>query len=110
MVRLASKASCIAGAAAENESNAALGAPSAVGIRPSGFPWRRIGGMMPAMPRDPYIRDKFTREVNHARQKAKDYFAQYPKDLFEAEVESWRDLKCSNIEFTMKRLREPKPS
>jgi hypothetical protein len=48
--------------------------------------------------------------VNHARQKAKDYFAQYPKDLFEAEVESWRDLGCSNIEFTMKRLREPKPS
>jgi hypothetical protein len=43
---------------------------------------------MAAMPRDPYIRDKFTREVNHARKKAQDYFAQYPKDLFEAEVES----------------------
>jgi hypothetical protein len=60
--------------------------------------------------RDPYIRDKFTRDVSHARKKAQDYLAQYPKDLFETEVESWRDLQCSNIEFTMKRLREPKPS
>jgi hypothetical protein len=62
------------------------------------------------MPREPYIREKYTREVSHARKQAQDYFAKYPKDLFETEVESWRDLQCSNIEFTMKRLREPKPS
>jgi hypothetical protein len=46
------------------------------------------------MPRDPYILDKLTKEVSHARKKAKDYFEWYPKDLFETEVESWRDL-CS---------------
>jgi hypothetical protein len=66
--------------------------------------------MMPPCSANPYIRDKFTREVSHARKKAKDYFARYPKDPFETEIESWRDLQCSNIEFTMKRLREPKPS
>jgi len=74
---------------------------------------------MPPVPRDPYRstfrkgkygKPKFTREVSHAREVACDYFARYPKELFETEVESWRDLQCSNIEFTMKRLREPKPS
>jgi hypothetical protein len=38
------------------------------------------------MPAIPYIRDKFTREVSHAREKAQDYLAQYPKDLSETEV------------------------
>jgi hypothetical protein len=31
----------------------------------------------------------------------------YPKDRYQTEVESWRNLQSSNIEFTMKRLREP---
>jgi hypothetical protein len=62
------------------------------------------------VPFDPYVRDKFTKEVSHARKQAREYFARYPKDLFETEIESWRELQCSNIEFTMKRLREPKPS
>ena len=39
---------------------------------------------------------------------AQEYFAKYPKDLFETQVEGWRDLQCYNIEFVMKRLREPK--
>jgi len=30
---------------------------------PSGFPRHRFGEMMAVMPRDPYIRDKFTREI-----------------------------------------------
>jgi hypothetical protein len=30
-----------------------------------------------------------------------------PKDPFIREVESWRNLQSQNIEFTMKRLREP---
>jgi hypothetical protein len=31
----------------------------------------------------------------------------YPKDRYQTEVESWRILQSANIEFTMKRLREP---
>ena len=59
-------------------------------------------------PRDPYIREKFTREISHARKVAREYLAKYPKDRYETEVESWADIQSYNIEFTMKRLREPK--
>ena len=60
------------------------------------------------MPRDPYIRDKFTREISHARKVARDYFERYPKDRYDTVVESWADIQSYNIEFVMKRLREPK--
>jgi len=60
------------------------------------------------MPRDPYVRDKFTREIQTARQVARDYLKRYPKDRYDTVVESWADIQCSNIEFVMKRLREPK--
>ena len=59
------------------------------------------------MPRDPFIREKFTRERSAARKLAKEYFERYPKNRYQTEVESWRDLQSDNIEFTMKRLREP---
>jgi len=36
-----------------------------------------------------------------------EYFERYPKDRYQTEVESWRPLQSFNIEFTMKRLREP---
>jgi hypothetical protein len=29
------------------------------------------------------------------------------RQLYQTEVESWRELQSQNIEFTMKRLREP---
>jgi hypothetical protein len=60
------------------------------------------------MPRDPYVRDKFTREIKAARKVAREYLKRYPKDWYETEVEGWRGLQCYNIEFVMKRLREPK--
>ena len=42
------------------------------------------------------------------RQKARlEYFERFPKDWYMTEVESWRETQSSNIEFTMKRLREP---
>jgi hypothetical protein len=59
------------------------------------------------MPRDPFIREKFTKEQTAARKFAKEYFERYPKDRYQTEVESWRHLQSANIEFTMKRLREP---
>ncbi len=51
------------------------------------------------MPRDPFIRD--------ARKLAAEYFQRFPKERYQTEVESWRHLQSQNIEFTMKRLREP---
>ena len=60
------------------------------------------------MPRDPYIREKFTRDLSFARQLAKEYLKRYPKDQYETKVESWRQIQSQNIEFTMRRLREPK--
>jgi hypothetical protein len=56
---------------------------------------------------DPYVREKFTREHGEARRVAREYFAKYPKDRYQTEVESWRHLQSRNYEFTMKRLREP---
>ena len=60
------------------------------------------------MPRDPYIREKFTRDLSIARQLAREYLQRYPKDRYETEVESWRQIQSHNIEFVMKRLRQSK--
>jgi hypothetical protein len=57
--------------------------------------------------RDPYIHEKYTRERSAARKLAQEYFKRFPKDRYQTEVESWRLLQSANIEFTMKRLREP---
>jgi hypothetical protein len=59
------------------------------------------------MPQDPYIREKFTRERSAARKLAVEYFRRFPKDRYQTEVESWRNLQSANIEFIMKRLRDP---
>ena len=59
------------------------------------------------MSNDPFIREKFTKLRTAARQLAADYFERYPKDRYQTEVESWRHLQSDNIEFTLKRLREP---
>jgi hypothetical protein len=59
------------------------------------------------MPRDPYIREKFTRDLSFAQQLAREYFRLYPKRRYATEVESWRQIQSQNIEFTMKRLRKP---
>jgi hypothetical protein len=58
------------------------------------------------MPKDPFIREKFTREQTAARKLATEHFRRFPKDRYQTEVESWRNLQSANIEFTMKRLRE----
>jgi hypothetical protein len=60
-----------------------------------------------SMPKDLFIREKFTRERTAAKKLAAEYFARFPKDRYQTEVESWRHLQSQNIEFNMKRLREP---
>ena len=59
------------------------------------------------MPQDPFNREKFTRERTAAKKLAAEYFQGFPKDRYQTAVESWRHLQSQNIEFTMKRLREP---
>jgi hypothetical protein len=34
------------------------------------------------------LREKFSREISHARRLAQDYFKRYPKDRYETKVES----------------------
>ena len=59
------------------------------------------------MPRDPFVREKFTRESSTARRAVREYFKRYPKERYQSELETWRYLPSQTIEFTMKRLREP---
>ena len=55
----------------------------------------------------PFIREKFTRERTSGKKLAAEYFQRFPKERYQTEVESWRELQSQNIEFTMKRLGEP---
>jgi hypothetical protein len=59
------------------------------------------------MPRDPFVREKFNKDRNATRKHAAEYFQRFPKERYQTEVERWRHLQSQNIEFTMKRLREP---
>ncbi len=59
------------------------------------------------MPKDPFIREKFTKLRIAARKLAAEYFERYPKARYLTEVEAWRYLQSDNIEFRIKRLREP---
>jgi hypothetical protein len=45
------------------------------------------------MPQDPHVREKFTRERSAARQLVVDYFRRFPKDCYQTEVLSWRNLQ-----------------
>ena len=58
------------------------------------------------MPRDPFVREKYNKERTAARRLVAEYLQRFPKDRYQTEVESWR-LQSQNIEFTIKRLREP---
>jgi len=48
------------------------------------------------MPRDPFIREKFTKERTAA-----EYFQRFPKERYQTEVENWCELQSQNIEFTI---------
>jgi len=54
------------------------------------------------MPKDPFIREKFTRERVIALKLAAQHFERFPKERYQTQVESWRHLQSQNIEFTMK--------
>ena len=48
------------------------------------------------MPRDPFVREKFTRERTAAKKLAAEYFERFPKERYQTEVESWRHLQSQN--------------
>ena len=54
---------------------------------------------------DGFVRETFTLPRDQAREKARDYFARFPKAGYMSSVESWRELPEGVIEFTMRRLR-----
>jgi hypothetical protein len=65
------------------------------------------GALLASVAAEVFIR---ARKPNTARRLAFEYFERFPKDRYMTEVESWRELpelQSRNIEFTMKRLREP---
>ena len=53
------------------------------------------------------VRPREIHQGVHGRQLAAEYLQRFPKDRYQTEVETWRELQSGNIEFTMKRLREP---
>jgi len=60
------------------------------------------------MPEDPFVkREKFTRAHSFAAGARSSIFEKYPKERYQTRGRSWRKLQSDNIEFTMKRLREP---
>ncbi|GGC80669.1 hypothetical protein [Chelatococcus reniformis] len=53
---------------------------------------------------DGWRRETFTLPRGEAREKAREWFARFPKAAYMSEVESWRELADGSIEFTMRRL------
>ncbi len=51
-----------------------------------------------------YIRQTFQLSREEAREKAREWFTEFPKAAYWTEVESWRQLDGDQIEFTMRRL------
>ncbi|MCD1263328.1 hypothetical protein GR158_02475 [Shinella sp. AETb1-6] len=51
-----------------------------------------------------FVRETFCMERQDAREKAREWFDQWPKAAYWTEVESWRALDGDRIEFTMRRL------
>jgi hypothetical protein len=54
--------------------------------------------------RDSWRRETYTLPRGEAREKARDYFARFPKAAYMTEIESWRELPGGRIEFTIRRL------
>lgn len=55
-------------------------------------------------PGSAWRRETYTMPRLEAREKAREWFAQFPKAAYMTEIESWRELADGQIEFTMRRL------
>jgi hypothetical protein len=54
---------------------------------------------------DGFVREQFRQPRDIARQTARAFLTQFPKQAYMTEVERWRELPNGEIEFTMRRLR-----
>jgi hypothetical protein len=55
-------------------------------------------------PSGAWRRETYTMPRLEAREKAREWFALFPKAAYMTEIESWRELADGRIEFTMRRL------
>lgn len=53
---------------------------------------------------DAWRRETFCMPRTQAREKAREWFARYPKAAYMTEIESWQELQDGCIEFTIRRL------
>jgi hypothetical protein len=51
-----------------------------------------------------FVRETYLLSREDAREKAREWFDEFPKAAYWTEVESWRQLEGDRIEFTMRRL------
>ena len=49
-------------------------------------------------------RETYTLPRTEAREKAREWFSQFPKAAYMTEIEFWRELGDDQIEFTIRRL------
>ncbi|AYD01689.1 hypothetical protein [Neorhizobium sp. NCHU2750] len=61
---------------------------------------RQLAGQRSGM----FVRETFLMSREAAREKAREWFEEFPKAAYWTEVESWRQLEGDQIEFTMRRL------
>jgi hypothetical protein len=57
-----------------------------------------------ALPRDGFVRETFRLPRAQAREKAKEWFARWPRQAYWTTIESWSERPGDEIEFTMRRL------
>jgi hypothetical protein len=67
---------------------------------------RRLGerAKKRAAPSNAWRRETYTLPRAEARDKAREWFAKYPKAAYLTEIEFWRELADGRIEFTIRRL------
>ena len=51
-----------------------------------------------------FVRETYCLSRRDAREKARQWFDDFPKAAYWTEVESWRQIEGDRIEFTMRRL------
>jgi hypothetical protein len=76
----------------------------ASGVRKPADIAARMARTRPTRKADPFKRETFSLPREAAREKAREWFARFPKAAYMTEIESWRVLPDDVIEFTMRRL------
>ncbi|WP_162943952.1 MULTISPECIES: hypothetical protein [unclassified Rhizobium] len=77
------------------------GPPPLDGLRRRIFRYRQEH---PTGGKSEFVRETFCLSRPEAREKAREWFDEFPKAAYWTEVESWRQIDGDRIEFTMRRL------